>query len=139
MKFYLTREQPGQTDHELLWSLVGLLVFCAMILGQHLLGLHRFPKCTFHSLTGLPCLTCGSTRALFSLLSLNFTQAFYYNPLCTLFWLLWLIFVPYGLAAHFRLLPKVRAKLSASDWMMLRFAIPAVAVMNWVWLIADGR
>ena len=37
--------------------------------------------CIFHTLTGYYCPGCGITRMLFSLLNLNFYQAFRYNPL----------------------------------------------------------
>lgn len=38
-----------------------------------------FPKCLFHSLTGLYCPGCGSQRALHSLLHFNFYQVVGYN------------------------------------------------------------
>lgn len=37
--------------------------------------------CPFRFLTGIPCAGCGMTRAYWSLLSLDFKQAFYYHPL----------------------------------------------------------
>jgi len=37
--------------------------------------------CVFYELTSLKCPGCGNTRALFSLLSLNFEKMFFYNPL----------------------------------------------------------
>ena len=35
--------------------------------------------CIFHELTGLLCPGCGITRCLFSIISLDFKKAFYYN------------------------------------------------------------
>ena len=37
--------------------------------------------CPFHKFTGLYCPGCGVTRLLFSLIKLDFYQAFRYNPL----------------------------------------------------------
>nr|WP_125666649.1 DUF2752 domain-containing protein [Paenibacillus baekrokdamisoli] len=37
--------------------------------------------CAFHELTGFFCPGCGITRVVISLLSLDFVQAFRYNPL----------------------------------------------------------
>ncbi|MCR8634236.1 DUF2752 domain-containing protein [Paenibacillus sp. N5-1-1-5] len=37
--------------------------------------------CVFHELTGFYCPGCGMTRAVLSLLKLDFYQAFRYNPL----------------------------------------------------------
>lgn len=38
------------------------------------------PKCPFYMLTGLECPSCGSQRAVYHLLHLEFAEAFRYNP-----------------------------------------------------------
>ncbi len=43
-----------------------------------------FPKCPFLMLTGLECPGCGSQRALHSLFTLEFKEAFLYNPLAVI-------------------------------------------------------
>jgi len=40
-----------------------------------------FPKCPFHSLTGLDCPGCGSQRAIHHLLHFQLKEAFLSNPL----------------------------------------------------------
>ncbi len=40
-----------------------------------------FYKCPFSYIFGIPCPGCGMTRALFSLITLDFASAFYYHPL----------------------------------------------------------
>jgi hypothetical protein len=42
---------------------------------------HIYIPCIFHELTGWYCPGCGITRAILSLLSLDFVQAFRYNSL----------------------------------------------------------
>ena len=37
--------------------------------------------CLFYQITGLKCPGCGITRLIFSLIKLDFRQAFFYNPL----------------------------------------------------------
>lgn len=37
--------------------------------------------CPFRYVTGIPCPFCGTSRALFSLLSLDFASAWYFHPL----------------------------------------------------------
>lgn len=37
--------------------------------------------CPIHRLTGVPCPGCGMSRALFSLVKLDFAGAWYYHPL----------------------------------------------------------
>lgn len=43
-----------------------------------------FPKCAFHSMTGLDCPGCGSQRAIHHLLHLRIKDAFLSNPLLIL-------------------------------------------------------
>ena len=38
------------------------------------------PKCPFYALTGLECPSCGSQRAIYHLLHLEFKEAMRYNP-----------------------------------------------------------
>jgi len=42
---------------------------------------HFFPRCPFHSTTGLYCPGCGSQRALHQLLHFNFIEMMKYNAL----------------------------------------------------------
>ena len=39
-------------------------------------------NCMLRDLTGIPCPSCGMTRAAISLLQFDFRAAFYYHPLC---------------------------------------------------------
>ena len=61
---------------------IGLLAAAAV----WLLRLDRIPLtlCVFKGLTGLPCPTCGSTRALGRLFALDFAGALAMNPFTTL-------------------------------------------------------
>ncbi|MDD2371038.1 MAG: DUF2752 domain-containing protein [Firmicutes bacterium] len=38
-------------------------------------------SCLLRYLTGIPCPTCGATRAMFSLFRLDFFDYFYFNPM----------------------------------------------------------
>lgn len=42
---------------------------------------NHFTVCIVKNVTGIPCPSCGSTRSLFSLISGDFSQAWYYNPI----------------------------------------------------------
>jgi len=64
----------------------GALVLGAWVVGCLLmLGLSRlsllWPVCYFREWTGIPCLTCGSTRMIDALLSGNLLEAAMWNPL----------------------------------------------------------
>jgi hypothetical protein len=108
--------------------------------GVLLLGTYRlaFAVCYFKIMTGLPCLTCGGTRAAQRLLRLDPAGALAMNPLVTLAgfavgaWaLVDLVLMTRGRA--------LRVQLGSSAWRMLRIAIPIAVVANWAYLIAAGR
>lgn len=48
--------------------------------------------CMFHKITKLYCPGCGITRMIFSLIRLDFYQAFRYNPLVFILGVLYLIY-----------------------------------------------
>lgn len=50
--------------------------------------------CLFYNIYGIPCFTCGMTRAYIQLMKLNIKEAFYYHPL---FWAAPLIAIFYVL------------------------------------------
>ena len=104
------------------------------------LHLDRLPilVCLFRAATGIPCLTCGATRAAALLATGNLSGAFAMNPLATAGAL---ALVPWGLA-DLVLLPRGRAlavELAPSAaWAARRLAVAAVLV-NWGYLVATGR
>ena len=60
--------------HEGIVLICGLGIYCLLVF---FLGI----PCPIYLLTGISCPGCGMTRALFSLLRLDFYAAFYYHPL----------------------------------------------------------
>ena len=115
---------------------IGLLAAAAV----WLLRLDRIPLtlCVFKGLTGLPCPTCGSTRALGRLFALDFAGALAMNPFTTLV----AVLVAGWAVADLALLPRRRA-LDLDVPKRLGFALRVGALVlflaNWVYLIAAGR
>src|SRR5438094_3615589 len=73
------RLAPHEIDHELLWLSVSLGSLCVAVL-WFALGL-PWPRCVFHELTGLPCVTCGMTRSAIAFFHGHFLVALLWNPL----------------------------------------------------------
>jgi hypothetical protein len=115
---------------------IGLLAAAAV----GLLRLDRIPLtlCVFKGLTGLPCPTCGSTRALGRLFALDFAGALGMNPFTTLV----AVIVAAWAVADLALLPLRRA-LDVEFPKRLGFALRVGALVlflaNWFYLIAAGR
>jgi Protein of unknown function (DUF2752) len=104
------------------------------------LGLDHLPLtfCVFKGLTGLPCPTCGSTRALARLFGLDLAGAIAMNPFVTLVAVVMAAWALVDLA----LLPRHRSlKLEVSprlgQW--LRVAAFVAFFLNWVYLLVVGR
>ena len=119
-----------------------ILAACALaaIAVVAVLHLDRLPfsLCVFKAVTGVPCLTCGTTRALALLARLDLAGALRMNPLATAGVLL---LGPWA-AADLALLPGGRAlvlQLSPSAARAARIAVVAAVLLNWAWLVAAGR
>jgi len=98
--------------------------------------------CIVKHTTNIPCPSCGSTRAVVSLLSGNFIESLYWNPIGLILIIL-LMFTPlwiiYDLINKKETLHKIYIKTEE----ILRkrvIAVPAVLIIliNWIWNISKG-
>jgi hypothetical protein len=128
----------GETDHELLWGLVGLAT-AAVALAAWASGAPGLPPCVFKGLTGVPCITCGSTRALAALVAGDLGAALRWNPLAVLGAAALSVYVPYGAATGLLGSRRVRLALHARDRRLLRLGVLFVVAIAWAFLITDGR
>lgn len=134
MKVFLARVSPGVIDPELLWG--STLGFCGVLGFAWLrLGL-PLPGCVFKAATGLPCLTCGGTRAARALIGSDPWGAFLFNPLITLAGIGTGIFILYALGAVLFRTRRIRVELTEpGEANRLRWAVLIAAALNWTYLI----
>jgi hypothetical protein len=127
---------------ELLWGSVAVLCLAALSLVARLgpgveAGLFTWlPACPVKALAGLPCPTCGATRATLALSHLDLFAAFAWNPLVALAWGLLIVG---GLGALLRAwgrrpLPSLPRRLA--PWQ--RWALLLVVAANWIYLLGQG-
>lgn len=93
------------------------------------------PVCAFRAITGVPCPTCGGTRALLALARLDAFAALAWNPLVTL---AVAVFFGGGLVALVRAL----RGLGVPDDAPLRWAGAAAGLAlaaNWAFVVLTGR
>ena len=90
--------------------------------------------CIFHSLTGIPCPTCGTTRAATAFLDGNILAAFAANPLAAIAGLLFVAGAP--LAALWAVARWPVPVLPTPLPMWSRGVAVAVIVANWLYVIS---
>jgi hypothetical protein len=132
------RLERDDVDHELIWSVVGLAAAALVVLASPLVGLVPL-SCPFKAVTGLPCPTCGATRAVLAFLHGEWPAAFRLNPLLALAFLGWLAWLPYGLATGARAGRRLRVTWTARDCAWLRVLAAGAIAANWLFLVMDGR
>ena len=115
---------------------------CGVVAGVAvgLLHLDRLPVsvCVFKAVTGLPGLTCGSTRVLGHLAALDLPGALAMNPLAAV----GAVALVFWGGADLALWPKGRAvalAVSGRGASVLRGLALVLIVVNWVYLVAAGR
>ena len=96
-----------------------------------------FTICAFKTITGIPCMTCGTTRAFGHLGRFDLAAALRVNPLATV---TSLVLLGFGLA-QLALLPSgKRLRLDLPPvvvrWFWILFGL--LALVNWVYLIRTG-
>jgi hypothetical protein len=112
-------------------------VGAVLLIGAGLGALHLSGVllCVFHQLTGLPCLTCGSSRAAAALLRGDVLGAVVLQPLATLGGLL--VAAACGVHAFFLLALRrsVRIRFAPERIRSVWLALLALAVLNWAYLV----
>jgi hypothetical protein len=128
--------RPGATPLGAIFLACGVVIAAAVGL-LHLDHL-SVTFCAFKAVTGLPCMTCGTTRALARLYSLDLPGAVTMNPLSAA---VALALVPWGLV-DLVLLPRGRAlvlEISRGLAPLVRVTAVALVFANWAYLIVAGR
>jgi uncharacterized protein DUF2752 len=128
--------RAGATPLGVIFLACGLVI--AAVVG--VLHLDRLPVafCAFKAVTGLPCMSCGTTRAFARLYSLDLPGAVAMNPLSAA---VALALVPWGLV-DLVLLPRGRAlvlEISRGLAPFVRVTAVALVFANWAYLIVAGR
>jgi hypothetical protein len=132
MQIALNKRAPGQIEFGIIY---GGIVFLALLAGRFLPVLAFAPSCAFKALTGVPCPTCASTRAIVSLSHGNVASAFFMNPLILAVALAALVYLFYSLFTFFFTVPRIVVGLSGKEKDRLRIFAVLLILSNWLYLV----
>ncbi len=134
MRSYRRPLAPQEIDYELVWLMVSSGTFLSLALWFAL----RLPTphCVFHSITGLPCLTCGASRSAYQFLHGHLVASFLFNPLSFLVICALIAFDLYALAIVLMRARRFRpGSFSATQKLLARSLVIAILAANWLYLL----
>lgn len=131
MRFLTESREPGKIEFGIIYGLMAVL---ALVAGRFLPITAVAPPCVFKALTGFPCPTCGSTRAVAHLAHADFRSAFAMNPVVCVIVLAAVAVFLYNLAALVFRLSRTSIILSCEEKGRLRAAAVFVTFLNWLYL-----
>jgi hypothetical protein len=135
MRLLWRRPSGGEPDHELIWFAVSALALAA---GTAWLALGLpWPRCPFLSVTGLPCVTCGATRALIAFLHGDFLSALRWNPLAFVAFCALVAFDLYAAVVLVGRMARLRiVESTGAEKNLVRIAVVSLLALNWIYLLA---
>jgi len=138
MRLRVRRLFPGEIDHELIWLSVSLASL-GLAAAWLTIGL-PWPRCIFHEITSLPCVTCGMTRCGIQFFQAHFLAALKWNPL--VFMALCSV-TAFDLYASFVLVtraPRLRFHFSTPTVKtFVRVSMVLALALNWTYLLLHWR
>jgi hypothetical protein len=128
------RLRPARLEERQLALLWGVAAVGSILLRPLWVALApALPRCPLRTLTGIPCPTCGTTRAALALLDGRVTAALASNPLSTL---AGVAFVVGGVAAPIWCLLRLpMVELEPGHGRLVAVALALALLANWIWVI----
>jgi Protein of unknown function (DUF2752) len=138
MRLRVQRLSPGEIDHELIWLSVSLASL-GLAAAWLTIGL-PWPRCIFHEITSLPCVTCGMTRCGIQFFQAHFLAALKWNPLVFMALCSVTAFDLYAFATLAMRGPRLRICFyNQTAKTFVRGAVIAALVLNWIYLLTHWR
>lgn len=133
----MRRLERREVDYELVW-LSASLASIGMAMAWFVLGL-PWPRCAFHDLTGLPCVTCGMTRCAIQFFHGHFVTALRWNPLIFAALCGVIAYDLYALVTLTGRGSRLRITFGQTEKRYVRGMIIAALAINWVYLLLHWR
>ena len=138
MRLRVRRLSPGEIDHELIWLSVSVASL-GLAAAWLTIGL-PWPRCIFHEITSLPCVTCGMTRCGIQFFHAHFLAALKWNPLVFTALCGLTAFDLYAFATLATRAPRLRICLyKQTAKTFARSVVVSALALNWTYLLMHWR
>ena len=115
-----------------------LPLFVLPLLGHYVgNGAINLGTCAVKIMAGLPCLTCGSTRATMLLFDGHILDAISFQPMMMFIYVLVAFWGSISLWAFLRR-KRVRIKLTDREDFVLKALLVGIPISNWFYLVSAG-
>ena len=132
MRLLLKKRAPEQIEFGIIYGGIALVMLGVGWL-QPILSFA--PDCVFKGLTGIPCLTCGSTRSVVHLSHGAILSAFGMNPLMTLCLISAVLYFIFSLISAVFDLPRISLLLTDKEINVMRSGVVMILLAQWAYLI----
>jgi hypothetical protein len=132
MRLLLKKRASDQIEFGLIYGSIALAV---LVVGRLQPILPFAPQCVFKGLTGIPCLTCGSTRSVVFLSRGEILSAFAMNPLTTLCLISAILCFFTSLISAALGLPRISFFFTDKERNLMRAGVVVLLLVQWVYLI----
>ena len=135
----IDRRQPRWNDF---YTIAGLYIFPGLVLAAYIsisLPPTVFTPCWLKHVTGIPCPTCGAWRSLYTFFHGSFANAWRLQPLVISTGLVLAAIFFYALLTAIARKQRLFLIFSRKERYLTWFIALALFLVNWVFLIFDGR
>lgn len=132
MRIQMSKREPGQIEFGIIYGSIAALCVLAV---KYLPIAHVAPSCVFKGISGIPCPTCGATRALMNMTEGNFMDAVTMNPLAAVLVAAALLSCLYSVVSLLFGLRRVAFSLSEREKDRMRIAAVMIVLANWGYVL----
>lgn len=134
MHIAFRKRVPGEVEFGIIYGGIAMLLLAAAWLPP---VVHLAPDCMFKRLTGIPCPTCGSTRAVLYLSHGDIATAFFMNPITALLVITAVVYFFYSLVTLVFGLPRIILTLSDKEKNIVRIGVVLLLLVQWSYLFSS--
>ncbi len=139
MNFTVKKLLPLENNYELIFGVLVIPIAIIFYTAITFIPTRFIPTCRFHEITGLPCPTCGATRAAQLLSSGKIIEAWLMQPLLTTVAFLAIIYSIYSFVVVLGKLPRIRlVNITTQNRNLILLTIAIIILINWIYLALTG-